>query len=163
MTAKDVIRQALDSTRRVLGMLLDDLSDADLLVRPVPGANHIAWQLGHLILSEHRLLATLPGVAAPSLPDGFADRHSAPASRLDPPQGFLGKAAYLELYGTVREGTLAALDRLPDADLDRPNTGPMAPIAPNLGGLFLLMASHSMLHAGQFSVVRRALGKPNLF
>ena len=57
MTAKDAIRQSLQGSQRVLGMLLDDLSDADLLVRPAPNANHIAWQLGHLIATESRLLS----------------------------------------------------------------------------------------------------------
>ena len=36
-------------------LLVSDLSDAELLVRPVPQANHIAWQLGHLILQDSRL------------------------------------------------------------------------------------------------------------
>ena len=39
----------------------------------------------------------------------------------------------------------------------------MARLAPTLGALFFLMASHEMMHAGQFTVVRRQLGKPVLF
>jgi hypothetical protein len=162
MTAKDVIRQSLEGTRRVLTLLLNDLSDADLLVRPVSGANHIAWQLGHLIVSEHRFLSSLPGVTPPVLPEGFAERHSAPAALLDPLQGFLRKSEYLELFDKVRAASLDAVDRIPEADLDRPNTGPTAPIAPTLGALFSLTSSYTMLHSGQFSVVHRALGKPNL-
>ena len=50
------------------------LSDADLLVRPAPSANHIAWQLGHLVLAEPFLIRTeLPDAAYPELPAGFAD------------------------------------------------------------------------------------------
>ena len=127
MTAKDAIQQSRQSSQRVLGMLLDDLSDADLLIRPAPKANHIAWQLGHVIAAENRLLGRLPGVTPPVLPDGFAERHSATASHQDSPQGFLRKAEYLDLYNKVREATLTALSQLPEADLDRPNTGPIAP------------------------------------
>jgi hypothetical protein len=142
-------------------MLLDDLSGADILVRPSPNANHIAWQLGHLIAAESRLLGRLPGVAPPVLPDGFADRHNASASHQDSSLGFMRKAEYLEQYNKVREATLTALSQLPDADLDSPNAGPIAPIAPTIGALFLLLANHAMMHSGQFSVVRRTLCKPN--
>jgi hypothetical protein len=47
-----------------------------------------------------------------------------------------------------------------DADLDKPTAGDMAKYAPTLGGLFLLQANHTLMHAGQFTVVRRKLGKP---
>ena len=76
MTGKDALKNALTSTQNMLGMFVADLSDADLLVRPVPNANHIAWQLGHLIGSEHFFLNTLGAAAAcPKLPDGWADQH----------------------------------------------------------------------------------------
>jgi uncharacterized damage-inducible protein DinB len=163
MTTKDAIRQSLRTSQQVLTLLVSDLADADLLLRPVPGANTIAWQLGHLILSEQRFLGSLPGATPPELPAGFADRHTAATSREDPPQNALSKADYLKLYTATREATAAALDRVPEADLDRPSTGPVAAIAPTLGAMFLLMGSHGLLHAGQFSVVRRKLGKPNLF
>ena len=39
----------------------------------------------------------------------------------------------------------------------------MAQMAPTLGALLLLNANHVMMHAGQFTVVRRKLGKPVLF
>ena len=71
MNATDVIRTALESTRNIATMYLGDLSDADLLVRPAPSANHIAWQLGHLIASEPHLGA-MAGLEAkyPELPAG---------------------------------------------------------------------------------------------
>ena len=56
MTGKEAIRTALQSTQQMLGMYLSDLADQDILVRPVPVANHIAWQLGHLIHAEQQLL-----------------------------------------------------------------------------------------------------------
>jgi len=39
----------------------------------------------------------------------------------------------------------------------------MAKIAPTLGALILLQSNHTLMHAGQFTVVRRKLGKPVLF
>ena len=36
----------------MLQFTLGDFSDADMLARPAPSANHAAWQLGHLIAAE---------------------------------------------------------------------------------------------------------------
>ncbi len=162
MKAQDLLRGALTMSQHMLGMLLNDLSDADLLVRPVPGANHIAWQLGHLIVAEHRMVSgNLPGVAYPELPAGFADRHTKETAAKD--TGFGTKAEYLNLFNKVRQATIDALAKLSDADLDKPTTGRVAEMAPTLGALLGLNADHVQMHGGQFSVVRRKLGKPVLF
>jgi hypothetical protein len=163
MNAKDAIRTALQSTQGMVPTYLGDLSDADLLVRPVPGANHIAWQLGHLIHSEVQLGKAIAGAVYPELPAGFAEQHSPANAAKEPPTGFGTKAQYLALYGKVREATLANLAKLSDSDLDKPTSGPMAQYAPSWGALFLLLAHHDLMHAGQFTVVRRKLGKPVLF
>jgi hypothetical protein len=61
MNIREVIKTALTNSQSLLDMFLGDLSDADLLVRPIPEANHPAWQLGHLIGGEvHLLSQTLP-------------------------------------------------------------------------------------------------------
>jgi hypothetical protein len=165
MNGIEAIRTALKSTGHLTTWFLADLSDADLLVRPVPGANHIAWQLGHLITTERNLTAqqALAGGVYPELPAGFAERHGRKTQMQDPPTGFGTRAEYTDLFNKTRQATLALLDKLSEADLNKPTTGPMAPFAPTLGALLVLTANHAMMHAGQFSVVRRMLGKPVLF
>jgi hypothetical protein len=162
MKATDVVAAALKSSLDLLQMFVSDLTDADLLIRPVENANHPAWQLGHLIWTECGLAgACLPGTVYPTLPAGFKELHdTAGASRND---GFSTKAFYLETLGTVRAATITGVGKLTDADLDRPTEGSMARMAPRWGHLFLLVANHTLMHAGQFSVVRRKLGKPILF
>jgi uncharacterized damage-inducible protein DinB len=160
MTAKDAIKSVSNFNMHVLETYLSDLSDADLLTRPVPGANHIAWQLGHLISSEISMLSMIPGGSPLELPSGFAERHGKETAKLDPPKNFLTKAEYLSIFKRVREQTMAKLDKLPDADLDKPNTGSMSKMCTTLGLLFLLAVNHQMMHAGQFAVLRRKLGKP---
>ena len=73
-------------------------------------------------------------------------------------------AALIE-RGTLpgQRGVTTTLAKLPEKDLDNPIDGPLARLAPTLGALLLLAANHEMMHAGQFSVVRRKLGKPVLF
>jgi hypothetical protein len=164
MRATDTIKAALGSSQQLLEWYLSDLSDADLLVRPVPTANHIAWQLGHLIAAERSLVRSeLPDAAFPDLPAGFAEQHTKETAASDSPTAFRTKAEYLDLYKKTRTATLAALSALSDADLDRACSGRMAKLAPNLASLLLLAANHTTMHAGQFTVVRRKLGKPVLF
>jgi hypothetical protein len=164
MTGLQAIQGALGSTQQILQMYLGDLSDADILVRPVPGANHIAWQLGHLIVSEAGMLKEyLPNAKFPTLPPGFAEQHSKETSAVEPPKGFLTKAQYLELYNATREATIAAAAQLTPADLDKPTTGNMSNFAPTVGHLLFVLPNHDLMHAGQFTVVRRKLGKPVLF
>jgi uncharacterized damage-inducible protein DinB len=163
MNAKDAIRTALNGNHNILKMYVSDLSDADLLTRPVPGANHIAWQLGHVIAAEVMFQGMLPGNKPVELPAKFEQQHSKETSSADSPAGFRSKQEYLDLFDKVRGNTLATLDRMADADLDRPTTGRMAEFAPTLGAVLLLLANHEMMHAGQFTVLRRKLGKPVLF
>jgi hypothetical protein len=163
MNAKDAIKYSLNSTAHILKMFLEDLSDADLLVRPVPNANHIAWQLGHLIVSEAKAPKAIPQAKLADLPTDFAAKYTKETCTKDSPADFHKKAELLAVYDNVRAATLATLDALPDTTLDTPVTGPMAAYMPTYGAMFNLLANHTMMHAGQFTVVRRKLGKPVLF
>jgi uncharacterized damage-inducible protein DinB len=146
----------------VLNTYVSDLSDGDLLKRPAPGCNHLAWQLGHLISSEASLLNSVcPGQGA-ELPAGFAQQHSKENCQSDDASQFRGKQDYLDLYQRVREATLAALEKLPDAELDAPSPEWIRERFPKVGHVFTLIGNHPMMHAGQFAVVRRQLGKPIL-
>jgi uncharacterized damage-inducible protein DinB len=164
MRGVDAVRTALQSTHHLVTWFLGDLSDADLVVRPTPGANHIAWQMGHLILSERHLIGSnVPGAAYPDVPASFAQKHGKDGQAKEAPGDFCTKAEYVEQFTKTRQATIAALDKLSDADLDRPTPGDMKTYAPTLGALFLLVSNHALMHGGQFSVVRRKLGKPVLF
>lgn len=162
MRAQEVLKIALSGTQDVLNWYLSDLADADLQVRPVPGANNIAWQLGHLINSEVFLMSELPGATYPELPANLKGQYDAKKSK-EPPAGYLPKTTYLEWFNSVRRASIANVERLTDADLDRPSKGPLAKFAPTLASLIMLVSNHTLMHAGQFSVTRRALNKPVLF
>ncbi len=161
MTPKDVIRNTIDMCHEVLTTYLSDLSDSDLMVRPVPGANHIAWQLGHLIASEHQML-TDAGYKMPDLPDGFAESYTKETSESDDPTKFHKKEQYLPWMAQQRTATLAALDAMPESDLDKPTPESMREYAPTVGSAFNIVGIHAMMHAAQFVAVRRKLGKPVL-
>jgi hypothetical protein len=162
MTAKDAIKNTINFSHQITLQYVSDLTDTDLMVRSVPGANHIAWQLGHLIVSEREMIGAL-GHRMPELPSRFAESHSAEASKSNDPTKFSKKADYLTLMERVRAGTLAALEATREADFDQPAPEAMRAYAPTLGAVFTMIGTHEMMHAGQFVPVRRKLGKPVLF
>ncbi len=163
MSWKEFLSNTIEKCYRVLTTYLSDLEDADLMVRPVPGANHIAWQLGHVIVMEQQMIE-LTGYPVPDLPDGFIEVHSPDASQCDDASAFHTKQVYLELLEQQRSSTLAALDQIAESDLEK-----TAPEAVRLGAgartfatVFQAIGMHMIMHASQFSVVRRKLGKPVL-
>ena len=162
MKATDVIRSTAEISTMVLKSYVSDLEDADLMKRPGEGCNHLAWQLGHLISSECDLLNSLQPGAAPELPAGFAEKHSKDACGEDDPSKFCTKQEYLDLMDKVQAATFAALENVSDADLEGPAPEKFAQMFPTAGQVYVLIATHQMMHAGQFVPVRRALGKPVL-
>ena len=162
MNTKDAIKSAMDLSHMVLTSYISDLSDADLLQRPAEGCNHLAWQLGHLLAAEVDLVNMVcPGKGA-ELPAGFAEAHAKENCASNDPQQFKTKQEYLELFQKVRAATVAALEGLSDAELDNPSPERMRQFVPKIGQFFTLIGTHPMMHAGQFVVVRRKLGKPIL-
>jgi uncharacterized damage-inducible protein DinB len=161
MTAKDTIRGTIELAHSITQAYLSDLSDADLLVRPAAGANHVAWQLGHLIGSEHHMMSSI-GVTMPEVPAGFIEAHDKEAAKSDDPQRFSGKDEYLALMRKMHDATLEALQATPDADLDKPGPEAMRDYAPTVGAVFNMIGAHELMHVGQFAAVRRKLGKPVL-
>jgi hypothetical protein len=162
MNAKDLIKHHAEFSWMLVRSYADDFTDAELLVRAVPQANHVAWQLGHMIAGTAHMLAML-GQPAPKLPDGFAEAHGREANRSDDPKQFASKAEYFALAEQMKAATLAAVDATPDGDLDNPGPEAMRAYAPTVGAALSVLASHPMMHAGQFVTVRRKLGKPILF
>src|SRR3954463_2389187 len=97
MNAKEAIRTTMNTDDFMVESYLSDVTPEEMLVRPAPGANHVAWQLGHLISAERRLVeAAAPG-SMPPLPDGFAERHMKETAASDNRGDFLSKDEYLKL------------------------------------------------------------------
>lgn len=159
MSAKDVIRSSVETAHLVVDSYLDGLTDTDILVRAVPGMNHIAWQLGHLIDSERAMIDLVKPGASPALPEGFAEAHSKETTTSDDPTKFRSLEEYKALWKTQRDATAAVLDATPESEYGRTDPS-FPPYASSVGALLLMTANHPLMHAGQFVAVRRLLNKP---
>jgi uncharacterized damage-inducible protein DinB len=163
MNSQQAIQLGIDVGNMVSMAYLDDLTDADLLRRPHPDCNHINWQVGHLIASENMIINDVCPGSMPALPDGFAAKYTKETAKSDDAAQFCNKQELLRLHQQQRAATLAALTKLSDAQLDAPSPESMQSYAPTVAAAFSLQGSHWLMHAGQWAVVRRQLGKPPLF
>lgn len=163
MSISHHIKTELNLPTFVVQTYLQDLGDEDLMRRPAPNANHIAWQLGHLIASEHSLNNMVCPDSMPPLPEGFAEKHSKEAATSDDPSAFCTKAEYMQAMESQRAGTLAILDRLSDEELEKPAPEDIQKFGATVGAVISGQSAHWMMHAGQWVIVRRQLGKEAIF
>ncbi|MHC4877508.1 MAG: DinB family protein, partial [Planctomycetota bacterium] len=102
MNSRDAIKAGLDMGNLVGMAYLEDMTDDELMQRPVPGCNHIKWQIGHLIASENQINEGVAPGSMPALPEGFAERYTKETSTSDDPAAFDSKETLLGLYQEQR-------------------------------------------------------------
>lgn len=163
MSIAEHLKLSFDLPDMIVNGYLADLTDEELLVRPTENANHIAWQLGHLIHGENFHMNQLAPDSMPPLPEGFSERHTKETAAQNESSDFLSKAEYLELMQQQRAGTLEVLGSLSDEQLMQPSPESMRYFGPTVGSVFSGEAVHWVMHAGQWAIIRRKLGKPPLF
>lgn len=160
MNFNDAIRSSYMMSRIVMTKYIEDLDDADLLNRPGPGCNHLAWQLGHLLSSESSLLNSVKPGSGIDLPEGFADKHGKENCESNDPADFCTKQQYLDLMEKSQAAALTCIESMTDSELAADAPEHFRSMFPTVGDVMVLIASHFMMHVGQFVPVRRALGKP---
>ncbi len=163
MDAKTALKSGIDTGNMVSMAYLDDLTDEEMMKRPHPGCNHIKWQVGHLIASEHQMIEGVAPGSMPPLPEGFVEKYSKETATSDDPSAFDSKDELLRVYQEQRAGTLAALAATDDAALSGAAPESMQAYAPTVGSAFSMQGGHWLMHAGQWAVLRRQLGRPPLF
>lgn len=163
MDVHQALKSCIEMAQLVCMEYLKDLTDEEMMHRAHPKINHIKWQVGHLIESEHRMVSSAVPDCMPPLPAGFAEQYSKETATSDVASDFHSKEELLGIFAAQRAATFAALDKMSAADLDQPSPESMRSYAPTLGDMFSLQGSHWMMHAGQWAVVRRQLGREPLF
>jgi len=96
------------------------------------------------------------------LPVDFKPRHTKETAGADDAGKFLTKDEYLRHAKQVRANALRVLDGLPIDELSQPVTG-VPPFCKTKGDVFMFLGSHWLMHAGQWAIIRRSMGKPPLF
>ncbi|HMO15021.1 MAG TPA: DinB family protein [Pirellulaceae bacterium] len=163
MDAKSVIRLNLETAQMISLGYLSDLSDKEMLHRPDPSCNHINWQFGHLLINDHKMIEGCLAGSLQQLPATFMAKYAKELARSDNPSDFETKAVLLDMYHVQRQGIRDALEKVPADDLDKPGPEMMRSYAPTIGAAFTMVGLHWLMHAGQWAVIRRQLGRKPMF
>jgi hypothetical protein len=162
MTPIELIAQHLAGTGEWVKMTIADMTDAELMQRPAPAANHGAWNFGHALYSEHEMLTGI-GAKLPELPPRFGEIYANRNCKSDNAAEFLKKDQMIPLFDKVHAAAVAFVKTLKPEDLNKPSPESMRGYAPTWADIVLLQLGHFGMHIGQIQVVRRKLGKPVLF
>lgn len=160
MGPKDIIESALQGADMVVQMYLKDVPDSAWIKRPHPGCNHLNWQVGHLIVSEHQMIeGSVPG-SMPPLPEGMVEMYSKEKSVVDDPAHFASPQTLKDQMLAQRNGTLAALKNLSEATLEQPAAEKIRSYCPQVADAFMMQSTHWLMHSGQWVILRREFGLP---
>lgn len=160
MTVRDALRISIDTGSYIGLGYIEDLTESEMLHRPAPKSNHIKWQLGHLIFSENWHIDLIAPNSMPPLPEGFKERYDRDKAAIDDATAFDSRDFLLGVFAEQRERTITLLEEFPEEQFEK-ETG--IEYAPTAAAMFSLQGSHWLMHAGQWAVIRRQLGKDPLY
>ena len=164
MSTSRLIVNHRNSVVDVMGRLMADLTDAELMVRPTPEANHMMWQLTHLTRSQVMLAGLVSPDAPVAVPAHFDEAGKKASSSIDDPAQFPTRAEVTDVLARAHAAIVAGVSQMSDEALAAPSPEPMRKMGPELADLLLMVGgTHMALHVGQLQVLRRKLGKPLVF
>ncbi len=159
-TAKDMILEQLGIGQFLLEKFTADLSDDEYFKIPAEGANHPAWIIGHIAVSEDSLVAAATGgekEIAESLQELFKGGSKCVADAATYPT----RTEIDELFKTSRARTVEALKAADESTWGNPSPeGFSKDVFPTMGTIWGMQGTHQFWHIGQLTVCRAVLKKP---
>ncbi len=164
MSIKATIQHTLGVSDMLMDKYLSDLAPEAFLARPIAGMNHLAWQVGHLILNERKMIEAIKPGSSPALPEGFDTKHAMDKHGVDDPSNFQTKDEYLAMWKAQRAASRSVLEGMTDDELDAPCPDEKTRrMCPTVATMFNLTGLHALMHSGQFVAVRRKEEMPIAF
>lgn len=152
---------AWDNSMRYALSLLDDLTDAQMLIRPGSNMNHPAWILGHVCLYHPVIPTLLRGESFDDPADDplFGFRGGGP---LSDPNVYGNKETQIQRFVDGHETVAQSLLTATPTQLTRPpSLARWNESYPTVEFMLPdLLLHHESLHIGQLSIWRRAAGLP---
>lgn len=163
MDLKRHLHDSLVNTRAFSEQLLADFRTPQQWVHQVhPQANHALWFAGHLGTSDNfflKMVATQRYCLQPEYQEKFGPGSQPTGDPSDYPPAE-------QVLAYMRERRAALLQSLADfteQQLRQPTPAGSPAFLPDFASVFSTASWHECMHAGQLTVVRRALGYPPLF
>lgn len=163
MTPIELLSDCISRNCDILKLTVSDFSEQEMLMRPVPSANHAAWQIGHLIGGLAHMFGMVDSGIIPAVLAELGGKFSGKTADIDDPGFFGSKTQLLEGFSVAHGAVCEWVKTLAEQDLSRPMPEKIASFAPTIGHLIVMTGTHIAMHTGQIQVIRRKLGKPLLF
>ena len=159
-----IVMRQIEFARNYTMTLLEDLNDDDWFWSPPEYPTHIAWQVGHIAMSEYGLAMFQQRGRLTEDRERMSGKYRKLFLRGTEPK--LDREAYpsppeiLEVLNNVHQQMRIEVPTFEEI-LDEEVGPPHAAYATKYGAL-LFAPQHEMLHAGQIGVLRRLMGKPSI-
>jgi hypothetical protein len=152
-------------SRLYTSRFLSGLTDDEWFWSPIEFTTHVAWQVGHVAVSQYNLcLRRVRGrisgdekIIADSFIEAFKLGSQPAADPADnPPLNEIRR-----VFDAVHQQALSELATRSEAELDVPVEQPHPVFKTKLEAVEYA-PSHELVHAGQIALLRRLMGKPSL-
>ena len=157
MTGEDLVKM-FELSFAAISRNLDNVNEAESLVKPPAGGNSFNWVLGHIVVARGGVL-TLVG-ETPVCPEAQAApyRRGISPSESDP---LLDLATLRGYLADSQQRLLPALAMMSEEKLARPVPEPMnrPPLTGSIGDALIRLQYHEGYHNGQLGLLRRIAGK----
>jgi DinB superfamily len=157
--------ERLEMARRRVKEFTGDLTPAEWFWQPAEYTTHVAWQVGHLAVSEYNLcLRRVRGRTQADeslIPGAFIEHFKLGSQPVAGAENYPPITEVKRVFDAVHAQALKELAALTDEDLDVPVEQPHPVFQTKLGAVDYA-SSHEMVHNGQIGLLRRLMGKPAL-
>ena len=163
MDATRLVEQSLARIQAGFNRILEGLTEEQLVYRPSPTSNSIAWLLWHLTRVQDHHISVLLGEDQVWVSQNWCEKFNLPPDSTntgyghgpDEVAGIKGDAqAFLGYYGAVFESSQRLLNNLSpedlDIELDEPRYNPL----PTIGVRLVSIISDNTQHVGQAAYLR---------
>lgn len=148
---------ALEYSRNFLNGILRDFPEDKALFSPFAGANHAIWILGHITWVDDLVLQTW-GKQPSALSQNWAQLFAWKTTPTADAARYPSFGAMKDYLASRREALTTWFQSLDAATLASPLGHDFDSFARSVGHLPGSIACHENMHAGQLTVVRKALG-----
>ena len=156
---KDVILGQFQFGQMLFDKFTGDLSDEDYFQIPMPGANHVAWLMGHVACTEDWAAGLVSGNPL-QIPSATHDLFNSSSESVADAGTYPTRKEIDEFFKSSRVNIVEVLKAFDDSRWGDPSP-PEAPqdFFPTFGALWNLQGVHQFWHIGHITVCRVALGK----
>lgn len=157
--------ERLEMSRRRVKEFTADLTVDQWFWHPAEYITHIAWQIGHLAVSQYNLcLRRVRGRTKEDetlISDSFIEHFKLGSQPVAGSVNYPPIAEIVRVFDAVHAQSVKELAALSDEDLNVPVEQPHPVFKTKLGAVDYA-SGHELVHNGQIGLLRRLMGKPAL-